>query len=279
MTRKRIAISLFFGVIAVGLLGATTVTAAPPVKTAGDTKTPLNNGTLKKVQRAIADAAPATGGTIDVYLHVINRGTGLSNGDVPDSQIADQIAVLNSAFGPHGWTFNLAGIDRTTNATWYTMGMASSEEAQAKAALRRGGVRALNIYTANPGGGTLGWASLPWDYASDPLDDGVVVLYSALPGGTAAPYNLGDAAVHQVGHWMGLLHTFQGGCRGEGDYVDDTPAEDSPAFGYPVGRDSCPRDPGLDPIENFMDYTDDAAMNHFTAGQGTRMSQAIGAWR
>lgn len=272
---------LLMAVFMVGLMGTGVASAAPKVKFIEDTKTPLNNGRLDRVQNTL-DAAPpptSTGGVIDVYVHVINNGTGIANGNVPDSMIAAQIAVLNNAFAPHGWTFNLVSTDRTTNATWYTMGMGSAEEAQAKNALRIGGARTLNLYIAGIGGGMTGWSALPWDYASDPGDDGVVVLHSTLPGGAAAPYNLGDVAVHQVGHWMGLLHTFQGGCHGDGDYVSDTPAEAEPAYGYPFGRDSCPRDAGLDPLENYMDATDDAAMNHFTAGQGARMNAAVNLWR
>ncbi len=220
---------------------------------------------------ARAGVSEATGGVINVYFHVINKGSGVANGDVTTAMINDQMNVLRSAFASTGWSFNLVATTRTTNTTWFNGCYSSSTETQIKNALRVGTADDLNIYSCNPSNGILGYATFPSSYAGNPKRDGVVLLYSSLPGGTAAPYNLGDTATHEVGHWMGLYHTFQGGCNGSGDLVDDTNAEKSPAYGCPQGRDSCRNRSGLDPIENFMDYTDDACMFLFTSGQDARM--------
>ncbi|MBL8195187.1 MAG: zinc metalloprotease [Blastocatellia bacterium] len=196
--------------------------------------------------------------------------------------ITNQINVLNNAYAPWGYSFNLVSVDRTTNSTWYTAGPGTSAQTQMKNSLRRGTADDLNIYTNSPGGGLLGYATFPWSYAGNPKDDGVVLLYSSVPGGSAAPYNLGDTGTHEVGHWMGLYHTFQGGCATSttsgGDFVADTPAEASPASGCPTGRNTC-SSAGNDPITNFMDYSTDSCMFQFTSGQDARMDSMFTTYR
>lgn len=221
-----------------------------------------------------------TGGTIPVYFHIITGSNGAGN--VSDTQIKAQINVLNAAFAPTGWSFNLVAVDYTANDYWYTCSGGTCES-QMKNALRQGSADDLNIYANNMGGGLLGWATFPASYAGNPIMDGVVILNASMPGGNAAPYNLGDTGTHEVGHWMGLYHTFQGGCARDavsgGDLVSDTPAERSPAYGCPVNRDSCSNLSGLDPITNFMDYTDDDCMDRFSPVQDARMDAQFSAYR
>jgi hypothetical protein len=228
---------------------------------------------------ALGYEATATGGVINVYFHVIRTGTSVSQGNITTQMVTDQIAVLNAAYAPWGWSFNLVSTDRTTNSTWFNADSGTTAERNMKAALRKGTADDLNLYSLNTGGSLLGWSTFPSDYTRRPSDDGVVVHYGSVPGGNAAPYNLGDTATHEVGHWMGLYHTFQGGCTGSGDTVADTPAEKSAAFGCPLGRDSCRTKAGLDPVTNYMDYTDDACMDEFTAGQDTRMDAQFTTYR
>lgn len=232
-----------------------------------------------------ASGTRAPVGPVTVWFHVITSG---STGAVSSGTINSQISVLNDAYNGGtvggantGFSFVLGGTTTTNNSTWFNATPGSSAETAMKNALHVGGSTTLNIYSTS-GGGYLGWATFPWNYASAPLKDGVVIDYRSLPGGSyGSQYGLGDTAVHEAGHWLGLYHTFQGGCSGNGDYVSDTPSERSAAYGCPIGRDTCTgkRYPGLDPIENYMDYTDDSCMYLFSAGQSSRMASMYGTYR
>ncbi|KAH7107830.1 metalloprotease [Auriculariales sp. MPI-PUGE-AT-0066] len=220
---------------------------------------------------------------IPVYFHVIYSSNSTSGGYLSATSITNQISVINTAYAGTGLSFTLAATTYTLNSTWFTSAAPSTTYQTAmKSALRTGGSNALNVYTvgfsSGSGAGLLGYSTFPSDYSSAPSDDGVVILYSSLPGGSASPYNLGQTLTHEAGHWVGLYHTFQGGCSGTGDSVSDTPAEASAAFGCPTGRDTC-TSTGVDPIHNFMDYTDDDCMTEFTAGQTTRLKSQMTTYR
>jgi hypothetical protein len=212
---------------------------------------------------------------IPVYVHVLRKRGG---GGVTDARIRRQIAVLNNAFAGRQssvaavtpFRFRIARIDRTTNARWYRMDEGTITEAHAKRALHRGNADDLNLYIGMNRSGSLGWGTQPGEYDRSPLMDGIVIRRTTMPGGRPGHYSAGDAAVHETGHWLGLLHTFAGRCGTRGDLVADTPSEARPSYTCPIRRNTCTA-PGRDPVHNFMDYSYDSCMNQFTPGQSVRM--------
>ncbi|KAF9485085.1 Metalloprotease [Pholiota conissans] len=217
---------------------------------------------------------------IQVYFHVITSG---SEGNIADTTIRKQIDVLNQDYQSAGLSFVLNNIMKIDNKNWYNGGPNTAQQAEMKKSLRKGGAADLNVYTvdfASNYPGLLGYSTFPIMYANNMPDDGVVISHTSLPGGSAGPaFNLGRTLTHETGHWFGLYHTFQGGCGDpNGDYVSDTPSEASPAAGCPGSRDTCPS-AGMDPVHNFMDYSDDGCMNNFTPLQAERMKMQISAYR
>jgi Pregnancy-associated plasma protein-A len=234
------------------------------------------------------DEAPATGhghgfqATIPVYFHVFTDG---ATGNLTDQQLQQQINVLNADYGGFeggaytGFSFKLVGVDRTDNPNWfYNLSPQSPVEREAKAATHQGDASTLNIWTTN-GPGYLGFATFPSWYKRSPQLDGIVLDYNSFVGGAyGTDFSLGKTATHEAGHWLGLLHTFQGGCNDKGDYVADTPDERFPASGCPEGLDTCPS-PGTDPIHNYMDYSFDSCYDQFTQGQTDRMQDFYSYFR
>jgi hypothetical protein len=218
--------------------------------------------------------------TVLVYFHVVTDG---AIGAVTDAQIATQIDVLNNTYAggeggaATGFRFGLAGITRTDNAGWFYANPGGTNEHSMKQTLHQGGTDALNYYSTTAGD-YLGWAYLP-SIVTKPGQaylDGVVVDWESMLGTSTTyegRYDQGETATHEVGHWLNLEHTFFGGCNAKGDFVDDTPAQKTPTSGCPVGKDTC-RQPGLDPIHNYMDYSYDSCYTEFTAGQVQRMRDA-----
>jgi hypothetical protein len=216
---------------------------------------------------------------IPVYVHVMIAKNG--DGNVTDQQITKQIAVLNQTFKGRdvdgsglntGAGFVLAGTNRIVNNNWHLDKQSKNYRAQT----RKGGRNALNIWLVEFD--FLGIATFPWDYKLAPGVDGIRVHWDSLPGGSIANYNQGETATHEAGHWLGLYHTFQGGCRPPGDEVDDTPFQATPTTGCPAGQDTCVA-PGTDPIHNYMDYSYDSCYTTFSAGQSARIGQMWTAYR
>lgn len=215
--------------------------------------------------------------TVPVWFHVVHSS---GVGNVSDADIARQIQVLNEGFsgfrgGPDtGFRFRLIGVDRTDNDKWFNADAGTSGEREMKRALHRGDAGTLNYYSTTAAG-FLGWAYFPGLGNGHAYLDGIVVDWESMYKVSETykdRFDLGFTAVHEAGHWFGLHHTFNGACNAKGDYVDDTPSQGIPTSGCPADgtQDTCTREPGFDPIHNYMDYSWDQCYEEFTQGQTDR---------
>lgn len=236
--------------------------------------------------------------TVNVQIHIIH---GRHKGEAKVKKYAARklFGILaagyngaqSSASEPMGIGFRLKRITISKNESWYHARPMSRADKQMKKRLHRGTASTLNIYLNSPkfanGGVLLGFATFPWKYSGHKRLDGVTINVASLPGGRARGYNLGDTVIHETGHWLGLLHTFQGGCDPVNDGVSDTPAEQEPNFycvGGSYGFPSKVCDPTdlttyQDPAYNFMDYTFDYCMKMFTYGQHARYAGLFQTYR
>lgn len=244
---------------------------------------------------------PFPGGSylIDVWVHVI-RDNPPTTGEVPIAEIYEQLAVLNEDFraipGSNGapgsdtrFFFRLVGTEVSNNTTWFNDGGAYYNSlAQSPSTI-------LNIYT-NQAGGNLGYVPFLPHQAPGAIgtnQDRAVILWSTFgrDRGIFPAYDLGRTTTHELGHFFGLEHTFapqnscpsaaDPACLSNGDWVCDTPPEFNPNFAIcpPNTVDTCTDGAGNDPIENYMDYSDDVCMDRFTLQQQRRIRCTIEHYR
>lgn len=217
--------------------------------------------------------------TIPVYIHVVYSN---SNENISDAQIQSQMTVLNddfrrnnadasqtpSLFAPVAADteiqFTLAGVFRYANSrtSWGTNDAVKGQYPPITPSTH------LNMWVCNIGGGILGYAQFPGGNAAT---DGVVMSpqYFGTTGYVAAPFDGGRTTTHEVGHYLNLRHIWGDGRCNRDDFVSDTPKSDRPNYGCPSFPTTHCR--STDMTMNYMDYTDDACMNMFSAGQKERM--------
>lgn len=193
--------------------------------------------------------APAL--SVNLYVHLLT--TVAKAGTLTQTLATAQVAAMNKAYSPIGVSFNLINVSTTANDAWAVAD--GSDMDTLKKALRCGTYSDLNLYFhTDLSGGILGTCTLPSQVsagsaASQYYSDGCNINANTMPGGSLTGYNQGMTAVHETGHWLGLLHTFEGyACTGDGDSIADTPMQATSTDGCPSkpAKDSCPSATGVD---------------------------------
>lgn len=259
--------------LAVALGSATGVVATRPRCLVDDVGSPMPD----LVRRQDTSQLPGEI-AVDVHFHIVS--TTDEQDLVTDEITTAQWEILQATYAQYNISLTLKSTERIVDdhagAGWLVFNGTSwnSYPEEKKAffnATRLGGYDELNLYFFAPWSpGASGYCEFPTVRADGSRpQEGDEIFYTdacqisalTMPGittekATLEGYRLGHVAIHETGHWFGLNHTFAGGCNEPGDFVADTPATGL-VYDCPVGSDTCPGMAGLDPIHNFMSYTND----------------------
>lgn len=247
---------------------------------------------------------------IPVVVHVIrNReSNSIEDTNISDQQVFSQIKVLNEDFnrieGTNGYNNSSVGADMQIefvlatsdpngfpssgiNRVYYPKNSFNINDGSPDIPLLCSqsywdSEKYLNIWVANLSDGFLGRSEFPGaDYdglsVEDPPKniDGVIISYKAFGSqigtSTSGLYSYGRTTTHEVGHWLGLIHTWGDEFCGT-DFVEDTPQTENPNLGSTCNDlfSYCQGKKTQNMIENYLDYSPDLCMNIFTIGQKNR---------
>lgn len=253
-----------------------------------------------------AGQANRTLGVIPVVFHIVLPDPNV----VTDAQILAQLDTLNrdyagvngdssripsyfkSLFGKSGLQFCLAqrtpngeitnGIDRVvTRQTSFNNTTDAVKRTSTGGQDIWDGSRYYNIWICVLSNGVVGYGTFPGD--GPPDEQGVVIDYRSLPGGSFSGFNTGKTLTHETGHYFNLYHIWgddNGTCAGS-DFVDDTPNQSNSTSGCfnGVRFDACtPAGNGI-MYQNYMDYSSDQCLVMFTPQQVLRMETAVSVYR
>lgn len=249
---------------------------------------------LQREDQLLGQSAQSTA-VISVPVNVFAVVKDSGKGEIFHEQLDVQLEVMNDFYRKAGFRFVPGEAWLIEKNKWFSKCLQTKKNGKWSSVYKKmvkfvdreiglDTARSLNVFTCDPAKKKLGQAFFPWALPEGDPRDAIVIDYRSLPGGSLRYYNAGMTLVHEAGHYFGELHTFANGCEPPGDYIDDTPYEESPAYeavpenNCAKGRDTCPQK-GKDPVWNPMDYSSDYCMTRFTKGQRKDMKLLVREFR